>query len=115
MSYFRAFRRKCFIHNNGEERLGKFDAKSDGGILVGYFMNSKAYRVSNKRTKIVKESIHIVFDESNDGRLSSFLQELKLSRYDDEEEDVVKAKEHKEPPKRPVSYTHLTLPTKRIV
>jgi len=71
----------------GKDRLGKFDARSDEGILVGYSMNCKAYHVYNKRTKIIEESIHIVFDESNDGELSpSSSQELKLSRYDDEEE-----------------------------
>ena len=69
--YFCAFGCKCFIHNNGKERLGIFNARSDEGILVGYSMNSKAYRVYNKRTKIIEESIHIVFDVSNDGRLSS--------------------------------------------
>ena len=51
ISYFRAFGCKCFIHNNGKERLGKFDARSDEGILVGYSLNSKAYRVYNKHTK----------------------------------------------------------------
>jgi len=34
-------------------------------------MNGKIHHVYNKRTKIIEESIHIVFDESNDGRLSS--------------------------------------------
>jgi len=52
---------------------------------------------------IIKESIHIVFDESNDGRLSSTsFQELELSRYDDEEEDNARSKankQHEEPPK----------------
>ena len=61
----------CFIHNNGKERLVKFDARSDEGILVSYSINSKAYRVYNNRAKIIEESIHIVFYESNDGRLSS--------------------------------------------
>jgi len=57
---------KCFIHNNGKERLGKFDARSNVGIFVGYSMHSKAYRVCSARAKIIKESIHIIFDESND-------------------------------------------------
>ena len=29
ISYFYAFGCKCFVHNNGKETLGKFDAKSD--------------------------------------------------------------------------------------
>ena len=35
ISYFHAFGSKCFIHNNGKDRLGKFDARSDEGTLVG--------------------------------------------------------------------------------
>jgi len=71
ISYFRAFGCKCFIHNNGKDRLGKFDARSNEGTLVGYSMYSKAYLVYNKRTRLIEESIHIVFDESNDGHICS--------------------------------------------
>jgi len=60
ISYFRTFGCKCFIHNNGKERSGKFDARSDEDILVGYSMHSKAYRVCNKPTRIIEGSIHIV-------------------------------------------------------
>ena len=45
--------------------LGKMDAKSDGEIFMGYALNSKAYRVFNKTSLIVEESIHIFFDETN--------------------------------------------------
>ena len=64
IKYFHAFGCKCFIHNNGKNNLGKFDAKSDEGIFLGYSTTSKAYRVFNKKTLVVEESIHIVFDES---------------------------------------------------
>ncbi|EOX99688.1 Uncharacterized protein TCM_008450 [Theobroma cacao] len=47
------------------EHLGKFDAKSDEAIFLGYALNSKAYRAFNKRTLTVEESVHVVFDESN--------------------------------------------------
>ncbi|KAF7153420.1 hypothetical protein RHSIM_Rhsim01G0167100 [Rhododendron simsii] len=45
--------------------MGKFDSKSDEGIFSGYSTSSKAYRVYNKRTNLVEESIHVSFDESN--------------------------------------------------
>ena len=32
---------------------------------MGYALNSKAYRVFNKTSLVVKESIHVVFDETN--------------------------------------------------
>jgi len=55
---------KCYILNNGRESLGKFDAKSDKGIFLGYSLNSHAYRVYNKKLMTV-ESIHIIFYETN--------------------------------------------------
>ena len=44
MKYFWVFGSKCFILND-RESLGKFDAKSDEGIFLGYSVNSRAYRV----------------------------------------------------------------------
>ncbi|KAG8634434.1 hypothetical protein MANES_17G033205v8 [Manihot esculenta] len=64
VSYFRVFGCKCFILNN-KDNLGKFESKTDEGIFLGYSISSKSYRVFNKRTLIVKESMHVVFDESN--------------------------------------------------
>ena len=46
--------------------MEKFDAKSNVGIFLGYSSSSKAYRVFNKKTMVVEESIHVVFDESNE-------------------------------------------------
>jgi hypothetical protein len=50
---------------NDRDNLGKFDAKSDESIFLGYSTNSKAYRVFNKRTMVVDESMHVVFYETN--------------------------------------------------
>ncbi|KAH9698155.1 hypothetical protein KPL71_023904 [Citrus sinensis] len=47
------------------DNLGKFDPKFDVGIFLGYSNSSKAYRVYNKRTLVVEESMHVTFDESN--------------------------------------------------
>lgn len=64
IGYFRVFGCKCFILNT-KDNLGKFDAKSDVGVFLGYSTTSKAYRVFNKRTLVVEESMHVVFDETN--------------------------------------------------
>jgi len=56
---------KCFVINNGKENLGKFDAKFDEGIHIGYALNDHAYRAFNKRLLTVEESMHVVFDESD--------------------------------------------------
>ena len=50
---------------NTKDNLGKFDPKSNVGIFLGYSNSSKAYRVYNKRTLVVEESMHVTFDESN--------------------------------------------------
>ena len=44
VKYFRVFENKCYILNDWEN-LGKFDAKSDEGIFLGYSTSSRAYRV----------------------------------------------------------------------
>src|ERR1051325_9795024 len=54
-----------FVLNNGKENLGKFDAKADEGIFLGYSQSSKEYIVYNKRLLTVEESVHVSFDESN--------------------------------------------------
>nr|GFD21115.1 hypothetical protein [Tanacetum cinerariifolium] len=37
--------------------------KGDECIFVGYSTQSRAYRVFNKRTRVIMESIHVNFDE----------------------------------------------------
>ncbi|GJX75260.1 retrovirus-related pol polyprotein from transposon TNT 1-94 [Tanacetum coccineum] len=48
---------------NTIDHLGKFDGKADEGFFVGYFTNSKAYRVFNSRIRIVEENLHVKFSE----------------------------------------------------
>ena len=50
------------LHSHDRENPGKFDAKSDEEIFLGYSTNSRAYRVYNKRTKTVMESINVVIN-----------------------------------------------------
>ncbi|GJU31175.1 hypothetical protein Tco_1174764 [Tanacetum coccineum] len=45
------------------ENLDKMKEKRDPCILVGYSTQSKGYRVYNKRTRLIVESIHFRFDE----------------------------------------------------
>ncbi|GJT68589.1 retrovirus-related pol polyprotein from transposon TNT 1-94 [Tanacetum coccineum] len=45
------------------ENLDKMKEKGDSCILVGYSTQSKGYRVYNKRTRLIVESIHLRFDE----------------------------------------------------
>nr|GEU80848.1 retrovirus-related Pol polyprotein from transposon TNT 1-94 [Tanacetum cinerariifolium] len=49
---------------NTLDHLGKFEGKADEGFLVGYSINSKAFRAFNTRTRKVKENMHIKFLEN---------------------------------------------------
>ncbi|GJR03525.1 integrase, catalytic region, zinc finger, CCHC-type containing protein [Tanacetum coccineum] len=52
----------CYPSNDSED-LGKFQAKADIGIFVGYAPSRKGYRIYNKRTRRLMEMIHVTFDE----------------------------------------------------
>jgi len=65
ISHLRVFGCKCFVLKNGKESFGKFDAKADEAIFLGYSLHSKAYRVFNKRTLNVEEYVHVFCDETN--------------------------------------------------
>ena len=63
IAYFKIFGCKCYILYTGKERRGKFDAKADEGIFLGYSKHSKAFRVFNRTSLKVMESVHVTFDE----------------------------------------------------
>nr|GEY62755.1 retrovirus-related Pol polyprotein from transposon TNT 1-94 [Tanacetum cinerariifolium] len=52
----------CYLTRDGEN-LDNMKEKGDSCILVGYFTQSKGYRIYNKRTRLIVESIHIRFNE----------------------------------------------------
>nr|GEU48298.1 ribonuclease H-like domain-containing protein [Tanacetum cinerariifolium] len=63
LSFMRPFGCPVTILNT-LDHLGKFDGKSDDGFFVGYYINSKAFRVFNTRTRIVEENLYINFVEN---------------------------------------------------
>ncbi|GJS64404.1 putative ribonuclease H-like domain-containing protein [Tanacetum coccineum] len=63
ISYIRPFGCHVTILNT-IDHLGKFNGKSDEGFLVGYSLQSKAFRVYNLETKRVKENRYITFLEN---------------------------------------------------
>ncbi|GKD87376.1 retrovirus-related pol polyprotein from transposon TNT 1-94 [Tanacetum coccineum] len=48
---------------NNREDIGKLGAKGDIGFFIGYSANSCAYRVYNRRTKKIMETMNVTFDE----------------------------------------------------
>ncbi|GJR53924.1 putative ribonuclease H-like domain-containing protein [Tanacetum coccineum] len=61
---------------NTLDHLGKFDGKADEGFLVGYSINSKAFRVFNSRTRKVEENLHVKFLENKPNVAGSGLEWL---------------------------------------
>nr|GEZ48011.1 putative mitochondrial protein [Tanacetum cinerariifolium] len=51
------------LHCQRWGNLDKMKEKGDECIFVGYSTQSRSYRVFNKRTRVIMESIHINFDE----------------------------------------------------
>nr|GEV81097.1 hypothetical protein [Tanacetum cinerariifolium] len=52
-----------YYPTNDSEDLGKLRPTVDIGIFVGYAPNRKGYRIYNKRTQRIMETIHVKFDE----------------------------------------------------
>nr|GEW26210.1 hypothetical protein [Tanacetum cinerariifolium] len=79
-----------FYITKDSENLDKIKEKEDQCILVGYSTQSKGYRVYNKRTRMIVESIHIRFNEIKDvsetsvaNNISGLIpQRQKVSDYD---------------------------------
>ena len=64
VKYFKNFGSTCFILKD-RENVGKFGSRSDEGIFLRYSSPSKVYRVYNKRTMKVMETVNVVIDESS--------------------------------------------------
>nr|GEV67974.1 retrovirus-related Pol polyprotein from transposon TNT 1-94 [Tanacetum cinerariifolium] len=62
LSFFHVFGALCYPTNDNDE-LGKLDAKADIGTFVGYTPTKQAFRIYNKRTQKIIETIHVTFDE----------------------------------------------------
>ncbi|GJZ88914.1 retrovirus-related pol polyprotein from transposon TNT 1-94, partial [Tanacetum coccineum] len=62
LKYLRVFGALCYLTNDNED-LGKLKAKADIGMFIGYAPNRKGYRIYNKRTRRIMETIHVEVDE----------------------------------------------------
>ncbi|GJW41379.1 retrovirus-related pol polyprotein from transposon TNT 1-94 [Tanacetum coccineum] len=60
--FLRVFGSLCYPTNDNKD-LGKLTAKADIGFFIGYAPNQKGYRIYNKRTRQIMETIQVTFDE----------------------------------------------------
>src|ERR1044072_1667541 len=97
ISYFNPFGCICYVLNT-KDHLGKFDSKAQKCILLRYSERSKGYRIYNKETLIVEESIHVRFDDKLDSDKSKLVEKLAdLEITFPEPGDKAKSPEAKEP------------------
>nr|GEU94132.1 Gag-Pol polyprotein [Tanacetum cinerariifolium] len=52
----------CYLLNDNDD-VGKLKAKGDIGVFVGYSKESAAFRIYNKRTRKIHESVNVNIDE----------------------------------------------------
>ncbi|GJV34674.1 retrovirus-related pol polyprotein from transposon TNT 1-94 [Tanacetum coccineum] len=62
LKFHYVFHALCYPTNDSED-LGKLKPKVDIRIFFGYSPSKKAYRIYNKRTRLIMETIHVQFDE----------------------------------------------------
>ncbi|GJT64146.1 retrovirus-related pol polyprotein from transposon TNT 1-94 [Tanacetum coccineum] len=60
--FFHVFGALCYLTNDSEN-LGKLQPKADISIFIGYAPIKKAFRIYNRRTRRIIETIHVDFDE----------------------------------------------------
>ncbi|GKB93179.1 retrovirus-related pol polyprotein from transposon TNT 1-94, partial [Tanacetum coccineum] len=77
LSFFHVFGSLCYPTNDSED-LGKLNAKADIGIFVGYVPTKKAFRIYNRRTRKIMETIHVTFDELTSMASEQFGSGLRL-------------------------------------
>nr|GFD24530.1 putative RNA-directed DNA polymerase [Tanacetum cinerariifolium] len=62
ISFLYVFSALCYPKNDRED-IGKLGAKGDTGFFIGYSADSCAYRIYNRRTKKIMETMNVSFDE----------------------------------------------------
>nr|GFB56846.1 hypothetical protein [Tanacetum cinerariifolium] len=72
----------CYLLND-YENVGKLKAKGDIGVFVGYSKDSAAFRIYNKRTRKIHESVNVNFDEISDMASKQFSLEPSLSNLNE--------------------------------
>nr|GEW12622.1 hypothetical protein [Tanacetum cinerariifolium] len=62
LSFLHVFGALCYPTNDSEN-LGKLQLKADIRIFIGYALTKKAFRIYNRCTRRIIETIHVDFDE----------------------------------------------------
>nr|GEZ63409.1 copia protein [Tanacetum cinerariifolium] len=79
---FRVFRCRCYLLNDYDD-VGKLKEKGDIGVFVGYSKESAAFKIYNKRTRKIHESMNVNFDEISEMASKQFSLEHGLSNLNE--------------------------------
>ncbi|XP_075099005.1 uncharacterized protein LOC142175898 [Nicotiana tabacum] len=95
LTYLRAFGCKYLVVNNGNYALENLMQKVMREFFF-YSCQTKAYKVYNKRTQCLEESVHVIFDESHESRGKGSHkkedEDGEFSKVPDEAIDIVNGK-----------------------
>nr|GEZ74182.1 hypothetical protein [Tanacetum cinerariifolium] len=82
IKFFCVFECRCYLLNDYED-VGKLKVKRDIGVFVGYSKESHAFRIYNKRTRKIHESVNVNFDEILEMASKQFSLESGLSKLNE--------------------------------
>nr|GFC29601.1 hypothetical protein [Tanacetum cinerariifolium] len=82
IKFFHVFGCTCYLLNDYED-VGKLKAKGDIGVFVGYSKESVAFRLYNKQTRKIYESVNVNFDEISEMASKQFSLEPGLSNLNE--------------------------------
>nr|GEV08210.1 hypothetical protein [Tanacetum cinerariifolium] len=78
IKFFHVFGCRCYLLNDYDD-VRKLKAKGDIGVFVRYSKESNAFRIYNKRTRKIYESMNVNFDEISEMSSKQFSLEPGLS------------------------------------
>nr|GFA05850.1 retrovirus-related Pol polyprotein from transposon TNT 1-94 [Tanacetum cinerariifolium] len=84
IKFFRVFGCRCYLLNDYED-VGKLKAKRDIEVFVGYSKEPVAFRIYNKRTRKIHESMNVNFYEISKMASKQFSLEPGLSNLNEKE------------------------------
>nr|GFC57470.1 hypothetical protein [Tanacetum cinerariifolium] len=82
IKFFRVFGCRCYLLNDYED-VGKLKAKGDIRVFVRYLKESAAFRIYNKWTRKIHESVNVNFDEILEMASKQFSLEADLSNLNE--------------------------------
>nr|GFD28092.1 retrovirus-related Pol polyprotein from transposon TNT 1-94 [Tanacetum cinerariifolium] len=82
IKFFRVFGCRCYLLNDYDD-VGELKAKGDTGVFVGYSKESATFRIYNKRTRKIHESLNVNFEEISEMASKQFSLEPGLSNLNE--------------------------------